>query len=165
MGPGELPLPRVITSQGLANLLENLVPNLRGDSALLVLGVPSRFVVVCRSAGTGPRNPWRSSVWTAAQTCFSASQRGCGPLRLSSTPPTGELTSHAQDDVAACFDYYAGKAEDLDARQGSPIDVGHPDFDVKVRREPLGVVAAITPWNYPLLVRGRELQGAHSRNV
>lgn len=58
-----------------------------------------------------------------------------------------------QDDVAGCFDYYAGKAEDLDARQGSPIDVGHPDFDVKVRREPLGVVAAITPWNYPLLVR------------
>lgn len=56
------------------------------------------------------------------------------------------------DDVAGCFDYYAGLAEQLDARQYSPIDVGMQEFSVKVRREPLGVVALITPWNYPLLM-------------
>mmetsp|Transcript_13639 Transcript_13639/g.29251 ORF Transcript_13639/g.29251 Transcript_13639/m.29251 type:complete len:498 (-) Transcript_13639:438-1931(-) len=56
------------------------------------------------------------------------------------------------DDVAGCFDYYAGLAEKLDERQDSPIDVGMADFEVKVRREPLGVVALITPWNYPLLM-------------
>ncbi|MEW5312888.1 MAG: hypothetical protein WDW38_004486 [Sanguina aurantia] len=56
------------------------------------------------------------------------------------------------DDVATCFDYYADLAEKLDERQNSPIDVGHADFNVKVRKEALGVVALITPWNYPLLM-------------
>ena len=62
--------------------------------------------------------------------------------------------SSLQDDVAGCFEYYAGLAEKLDSRQGASIDVGHPDFEVKVRREPLGVLALITPWNYPLLLKG-----------
>ncbi|KAI8466083.1 MAG: betaine aldehyde dehydrogenase [Monoraphidium minutum] len=56
------------------------------------------------------------------------------------------------DDVASCFDYYAGLAEKLDERQGTPIDVGMAEFSVKVRREPLGVVGLVTPWNYPLLM-------------
>lgn len=57
------------------------------------------------------------------------------------------LGAHTQDDVAGCFDYYAGLAEKLDDRQYSPIDVGMDEFKVAVRREPLGVVALITPWN------------------
>uniref|UniRef100_A0A383V7C2 Aldehyde dehydrogenase domain-containing protein n=1 Tax=Tetradesmus obliquus TaxID=3088 RepID=A0A383V7C2_TETOB len=56
------------------------------------------------------------------------------------------------DDVAGCLDYYADLAEKLDARQGSAIDVGMEEFSVTVRREPLGVVGLITPWNYPLLM-------------
>jgi len=54
--------------------------------------------------------------------------------------------------VAGCLDYYAGLAEESDKRQYAPIDVGSTDFDVRVRREPLGVVALITPWNYPMLM-------------
>jgi acyl-CoA reductase-like NAD-dependent aldehyde dehydrogenase len=54
--------------------------------------------------------------------------------------------------VSGCFDYYAGLAEKLDERQYSPLDVGMEEFEVKVRREPLGVVGLITPWNYPLLM-------------
>lgn len=50
------------------------------------------------------------------------------------------------------MDYYADLAEKLDARQGSAIDVGLEEFSVTVRREPLGVVGLITPWNYPLLM-------------
>lgn len=37
-----------------------------------------------------------------------------------------------QDDVATCFDYYAGLAEKLDERQYSPVDVGMEEFSVKV---------------------------------
>ena len=58
----------------------------------------------------------------------------------------------SQDDVASCFDYYADLAEKLDARQYAPIDVGMEEFKVAVRREPLGVVGLVTPWNYPLLM-------------
>uniref|UniRef100_A0A7R9YSN9 Aldehyde dehydrogenase domain-containing protein n=1 Tax=Chlamydomonas euryale TaxID=1486919 RepID=A0A7R9YSN9_9CHLO len=56
------------------------------------------------------------------------------------------------DDVASCFDYYAGLAEKLDGRQDAPIDVGMDAFKTSVRRSALGVVALITPWNYPLLM-------------
>jgi acyl-CoA reductase-like NAD-dependent aldehyde dehydrogenase len=57
-----------------------------------------------------------------------------------------------QDDVAACFDYYAGLAQNLDDRQWQPLDVGDEDFKTELRREPLGPCALITPWNYPLLM-------------
>ncbi|KAG1677120.1 hypothetical protein FOA52_000926 [Chlamydomonas sp. UWO 241] len=56
------------------------------------------------------------------------------------------------DDTAACFEYYAGLAEGLDAKQGARIDVGSSDFETSIIRGPLGVVALITPWNYPLLM-------------
>lgn len=54
--------------------------------------------------------------------------------------------------MATCFDYYAGLAEKLDAEQYAPIDVGMEEFKVSVRKEALGVVGLITPWNYPLLM-------------
>ena len=58
----------------------------------------------------------------------------------------------AQDDVATCFDFFADLARKLDGRQWELIDLGEEDFKTEVRREPLGVVALITPWNYPLLM-------------
>eukprot|EP00891_Asterochloris_glomerata_P007829 jgi/Astpho2/7829/e_gw1.00117.41.1_t len=56
------------------------------------------------------------------------------------------------DDVAACFEYYADLAEKLDERQWAPIDVPMAEFKSAVRREPLGVIGLICPWNYPLLM-------------
>jgi betaine-aldehyde dehydrogenase len=54
------------------------------------------------------------------------------------------------DDTAACFDYYAQLAEDLSLEQS--IALPHPDFVSVARREPVGVVGQIIPWNYPLLM-------------
>lgn len=48
------------------------------------------------------------------------------------------------------YDFYASLAEKLDAPE--PVDVGMPDFQAEVVQEPLGVVALVTPWNYPLLI-------------
>ncbi|HUA03996.1 MAG TPA: aldehyde dehydrogenase family protein [Solirubrobacteraceae bacterium] len=45
--------------------------------------------------------------------------------------------------------YYAGIADKLEGRQ---IPTPNPDYLVYTRREPVGVVAAITPWNSPLLL-------------
>jgi acyl-CoA reductase-like NAD-dependent aldehyde dehydrogenase len=47
------------------------------------------------------------------------------------------------------YHYYAGLADKLEGRQ---IPVPNPDYLVYTRREPVGVVAAITPWNSPLLL-------------
>ena len=35
---------------------------------------------------------------------------------------------------------------------GEKIDSTRPGIDVEITREPLGVVAAITPWNFPLAI-------------
>jgi aldehyde dehydrogenase (NAD+) len=51
--------------------------------------------------------------------------------------------------LAAWYHYFAGLADKLEGRQ---IPVPNPDYLVYTRREPVGVVAAITPWNSPLLL-------------
>ncbi|MEK1933718.1 MAG: aldehyde dehydrogenase family protein [Pararhizobium sp.] len=56
------------------------------------------------------------------------------------------------NDVAGCFNHYAGLAEELDHNPEETIPLSEPRFSSRVVREPLGVVGAITPWNYPLLM-------------
>lgn len=56
------------------------------------------------------------------------------------------------EDAAFVFDYYADLAE-ADAKAPlRTIDLGDDRFDGRVWREPVGVVAAITPWNFPMLM-------------
>ncbi|MGI3171116.1 aldehyde dehydrogenase family protein [Pseudooceanicola sp. C21-150M6] len=56
------------------------------------------------------------------------------------------------EDAAFCFDYYADLALSDAEAPGRSIDVGDARFDSRVWREPVGVVAAITPWNFPMLM-------------
>jgi betaine-aldehyde dehydrogenase len=56
------------------------------------------------------------------------------------------------DDAAGCFAYYATLAEELDQHPEETIPLSEPRFSSRVVREPLGVIGAITPWNYPLLM-------------
>jgi acyl-CoA reductase-like NAD-dependent aldehyde dehydrogenase len=53
------------------------------------------------------------------------------------------------DWVAACFDYYAEIGRNRAGRVIPPIESTQLAL---VLKEPLGVVAAIVPWNYPLLL-------------
>lgn len=70
---------------------------------------------------------------------------------LDSGKPQDEAAGDMED-VAACFEYYAGLAEALDGKQGSPISLPLENFKSYVLKEPIGVVGLITPWNYPLLM-------------
>jgi aldehyde dehydrogenase (NAD+) len=56
----------------------------------------------------------------------------------------GQLTG-----LGGWYHYYAGLADKLEGRQ---IPAPNPHYLVYTRREPVGVVAAITPWNSPLLL-------------
>ncbi|MCF3640607.1 aldehyde dehydrogenase family protein [Rhizobium sp. TRM95111] len=56
------------------------------------------------------------------------------------------------EDAAGCFAFYAGLAEEMDETPEEAIPLGEPRFSSKVVREPIGVAAAIIPWNYPLLM-------------
>jgi betaine-aldehyde dehydrogenase len=56
------------------------------------------------------------------------------------------------DDAAACFEYYATLAEELDRRQDRALVVSNATMRSRVRLEPVGVCGAIIPFNYPLLM-------------
>eukprot|EP00123_Amoebidium_parasiticum_P004769 comp16052_c0_seq1/m.13544 comp16052_c0_seq1/g.13544 ORF comp16052_c0_seq1/g.13544 comp16052_c0_seq1/m.13544 type:complete len:424 (-) comp16052_c0_seq1:48-1319(-) len=64
------------------------------------------------------------------------------------------------DGVASIFRYYAKLAHDLDAKQGQEIKVADGNFTTAIYREPVGVVACITPWNYPLLMSAQKVAAA-----
>src|ERR1700694_3276113 len=51
--------------------------------------------------------------------------------------------------LPAWYEYYAGLTDKIDGRV---VDTGRPDYFGFVTREPVGVVAAIVPWNSPLLL-------------
>ncbi len=51
--------------------------------------------------------------------------------------------------LGSWYQYYAGLADKIEGRQ---IPAPSPNYLVYTRREPVGVVAAITPWNSPLLL-------------
>ncbi len=53
--------------------------------------------------------------------------------------------------------YFAGAADKL---EGETIPSDKPNFFVYTRREPIGVVGAITPWNSPLLLLSFKLAPA-----
>lgn len=56
------------------------------------------------------------------------------------------------EDAAACFNFYADLAEELQKTPDSEIALGDARFKSHVVKEPVGVVAAIIPWNFPLLM-------------
>jgi betaine-aldehyde dehydrogenase len=55
-------------------------------------------------------------------------------------------------DAAGCFDFYADLAEDLDKKPEETIALADGRFVSKAVKEPVGVAAAIIPWNFPLLM-------------
>lgn len=55
-------------------------------------------------------------------------------------------------DAAGCFDYYADLAEATDTAPRQDLNVADERFSTWIEREPVGVVGAIIPWNYPLLM-------------
>ena len=55
-------------------------------------------------------------------------------------------------DAAFVFSYYADLAESHEAEGAQSVDLGDEAFSSTISTEPLGVVGAITPWNFPLLM-------------
>jgi aldehyde dehydrogenase (NAD+) len=73
-------------------------------------------------------------------------------LALAETRDNGKLLREMGGQIRALpgwFEYYAGLADKIDGRV---VDTGKPDYFGYVTREPVGVVAAIIPWNSPLLL-------------
>ena len=64
----------------------------------------------------------------------------------------GKPITAMPEEIDMCVDtlrFFAGAARTMDGRAAGEYLEDHTSF---VRREPIGVVAAITPWNYPLMM-------------
>lgn len=66
--------------------------------------------------------------------------------------PLREALADMGDAMAAC-EHFADLAEQQDKHQNEVIENGTGgDFITTISLEPIGVVGAITPWNYPMLM-------------
>jgi len=70
----------------------------------------------------------------------------------------GKPLFEAEADIDTCvdlFDYFAGLAEKLDTESSHggtvPLEVSDEAISAKLRKEPYGVIGAVTPWNFPLM--------------
>src|SRR5438876_4837523 len=64
----------------------------------------------------------------------------------------GKPLSYAKDELPVCADnirFFAGAARVLEGKSAGEYMRGYTSF---LRREPIGVVAGIAPWNYPLMM-------------
>ena len=64
----------------------------------------------------------------------------------------GKPLSYAKDELPVCADnlrFFAGAARVLEGKSAGEYMRGYTSW---LRREPLGIVGGITPWNYPLMM-------------
>ncbi|RLV71759.1 carnitine dehydratase [Streptomyces rapamycinicus NRRL 5491] len=76
------------------------------------------------------------------------------------TTDNGKVIRETRGQMAglpATYEYFAGAADKI---QGSTIPSPHTNFFTYTRREPIGVVAAILPWNSPLYLLASKLAPA-----
>jgi betaine-aldehyde dehydrogenase len=66
--------------------------------------------------------------------------------------PIREAEADINDVITSC-EHFACLAEERDTKQNEIIENGSGgDFITRILLEPIGVIGAITPWNYPLLM-------------
>lgn len=66
---------------------------------------------------------------------------------LDTGKPRATLVADEIDQSVDQLRFFAGAARDLDGRSAGEYLADHTSF---VRREPIGVIGQVTPWNYPL---------------
>ncbi|MEZ5217955.1 MAG: NAD-dependent succinate-semialdehyde dehydrogenase [Ilumatobacteraceae bacterium] len=70
--------------------------------------------------------------------------------------PLAEATGEVEY-AASFFEWFAGEAERI---EGMIVPSQQPDQRVLVTREPIGITAAITPWNFPAAMLARKIAPA-----
>jgi acyl-CoA reductase-like NAD-dependent aldehyde dehydrogenase len=68
------------------------------------------------------------------------------------TTDTGKIIRETSAQIAYVADYYRYFAGLADKLQGAHLPIDKPDMEVWLRREPIGVVAAVVPWNSQLFL-------------
>jgi betaine-aldehyde dehydrogenase len=103
--------------------------------------------------GPWPRTPVRERAALLARVA-DVLERETGSIARMESLDTGKRLVESEYDLAdviSVFRHYAAVGADADDLGDRTVDVGRPDVVSRVVREPVGVCALVTPWNYPLL--------------
>ena len=73
------------------------------------------------------------------------------------TRDTGKIIRETSAQIAYVAEYYRYYAGLADKIEGAHLPIDKPDMEVWLRREPVGVVAAIVPWNSQLFLTAVKL--------
>jgi aldehyde dehydrogenase (NAD+) len=120
----------------------------------------ARAVVAARAALSGPWS--RLTPAARGEILMRASHllhERAARFAVVETFDSGKLLAESEGDVGGvvrCLAYYAGAADKL---QGDSVPLG-PDYLGVTIEEPVGVVAQIVPWNYPLSTAARGIAPA-----
>ncbi|MDQ1182942.1 aldehyde dehydrogenase [Agrobacterium larrymoorei] len=121
----------------------------------------SREADVGRAVDAAHRALYDDAVWSK----LTPTQRGKLLYRLADlvaenaktlaeleTRDTGKIIRETSAQIAYVAEYYRYYAGLADKIEGAYLPIDKPDMDVWLRREPVGVVAAIVPWNSQLFL-------------
>jgi len=73
------------------------------------------------------------------------------------TRDTGKIIRETRGQTGYAAEYYRYYAGLADKIEGATLAIDKPDMEVSTRREPLGVVAAVVPWNSQLFLSAVKL--------
>ena len=73
------------------------------------------------------------------------------------TKEMGKAISNARYEVDSTVSYFKWYAEEARRVYGDIIPASVPNKSISVIKQPIGVIAAITPWNFPLSMGARKL--------
>ncbi|GGB40701.1 aldehyde dehydrogenase family protein [Virgibacillus dakarensis] len=76
------------------------------------------------------------------------------------TKENGKPLVDAKSEVNSAINYLNWYAEEAKRVYGDTIPASHPDKHLMVIRQPIGVAAAITPWNFPMSMITRKIAPA-----
>lgn len=96
----------------------------------------------------------RSAVLSAADSLMRARQKELAALM---TREQGKPLKASMNEVAYAADFLAWFAEEAKRIGGVTIPSARADQRFMTMRQPVGIVAAITPWNYPISMLTRKL--------
>lgn len=121
----------------------------------------SAAVAAAQAAFTGwSRTPPRERALALLRIAERVEQHGAELARLESRNCGKPYEAVLADEIPAIVDvfrFFAGAARCLGGSAAQEFVPGHTSM---IRRDPLGVIASITPWNYPLMMAAWKLAPA-----
>lgn len=105
--------------------------------------------------------PWRTMTATARGKLLvrlgDLVAANAGRLAELETRDTGKIIRETRAQIAYVGDYYRYYGGLADKHEGAHVPIDKADLDVTIRREPIGVVAAVVPWNSQLFLSAVKL--------